>query len=1015
MKKSALISTFLFLMALIVLTSFSSSRTISKAGKRIDIKVLDNLETIEQVNVIIKYGTPELKINSLDNLNKNEIKNEIKNEFNVSYIASSFNGISITLNKKDLEKLEKKSYISEIKLEPEIRLFMQDSVDITNASSAWEIQMPENITGEGEVICVIDSGVNYSHQDFGGCTSNEMVNGNCNKIIGGYAFYNPVNSSEKRDVMDNNGHGTHVSGIVAANGVIKGIAPDSKIVMMKACGPTRSCGTGEVIESINWCVGNASVYNISVISMSLGDGLYENYCDGEDSDMTAAINSAIQKNISVIAATGNDGSHTEIAWPACIENVTSVGSVNKNDVFASDTNRNSITDLFGIGVNIYSTYLYEYATSSGTSMATPMVAGAFALVRQYKLLEGQILKPIEIQNALNLTGKIVTDSETGLNFSRIDVLSAIQYLDGTNPKSYLISPSNNMKTTLRNQTFSCNGTDLQLKNFTINLWNSTSLYYSNATEKRGTYNISEWNLLLDYENYEWNCIVCDEQNNCNTTSNNSLSVKQLIVNLISPSNNSYTNSGEHNFTCNVSSELELSNFTFYLWNSSSLLYNLTQNISGTTNESEINYTFSIEEGYKWNCLAVNNGSYETFYENNYSITYDITNPLLEVISPENNSYYNKLKFNVSLSENGYCKFRLNNGENISLNQYNTTYFYYVNETSEGQHNASFYCNDSSGNFNESDLIFFNVNLSKPVIKLISPANSYSTTASSTTITFNFNVSDSFNITECKLLISNSSYLNTSAISTSQTNTISKTLSSGTYDWKINCSNELGNENSSVSHLLTINSPAVTVSGGGGGGGSATKTYSISENQLNQGYEQNLRENDKIKFSYKNETHLIQIKDIKSGEIEIEISSEIIEAVIKLDEEKIFDLDGDSIGDLSVKLNSIEAKKANITIKKTDEILDETDREEKEENYSVETPDKPHEIINVENEKENNFILPILFIIAILIIILVLIYYFNKNKKKSNNKTESKKNEKNTKKKPERKKKISKNSGNKKRG
>ncbi|MBI4174607.1 MAG: S8 family serine peptidase, partial [Candidatus Aenigmarchaeota archaeon] len=391
----------------------------------VDAKVLSDLQDSNEVPVIVMLQ---------EGAKIEDIRVEKEHEFD------ALNGFSGKISRRELGELLSEPGVSSVELDAPIRLTLSDSAPLTNASLVWPIKLDGiNITGSGETVCVIDTGADYNHTGLG--------SGWGNKVVGGYDF---VNSDT--DPYDDHGHGTYTAGIVASsNATYRGLAPDAKIVAIKALDSNGDGFESDAIAGINWCVANSTTFNISVISMSLsGSTLFSNYCDSAKTSYRNAVNAAVAKNISVIASSGNNGNTSAIPAPACIQNATSVGSTTKTDGVSSFSNRNSITDLLAPGSSITSLVptgscllcsASGVSTQSGTSASAPHVSAAFALLRQFKKLEnGTLLNPSQIESALKAAGKNISDS--GLVFQRINVLRSLFLLDAIKPSLTVNSPLN---------------------------------------------------------------------------------------------------------------------------------------------------------------------------------------------------------------------------------------------------------------------------------------------------------------------------------------------------------------------------------------------------------------------------------------------------------------------------------------------------------------------------------------------------------------------------------------------
>ena len=279
---------------------------------------------------------------------------------------------------------------SRIQIYPDlpVHALVSDNIYQVGADQMWSRTdaKDQSVTGKGVVVAVLDSGVDYTHPDLGGGFGASF------KVIGGYDFYN--NDS---DPMDDNGHGTHVAGIVAANGAShKGVAPDASILAYKVLGSDGNGRESSVIEAIDRALDPNSDGDTSdhadVISMSLGGA-------GELGDpLCVAVRNAYDSGVVVVVAAGNEGpAMGTVSSPGLAPEAITVGAVDATGSLASFSSRGTGTalqikpDISAPGVSILSTVPRSgtryssssgYYTLSGTSMATPHVSGAAALLLQ---------------------------------------------------------------------------------------------------------------------------------------------------------------------------------------------------------------------------------------------------------------------------------------------------------------------------------------------------------------------------------------------------------------------------------------------------------------------------------------------------------------------------------------------------------------------------------------------------------------------------------------------------------
>ena len=300
-----------------------------------------------------------------------EVDGEINREFESMPVAS------VTLSEIGLKELENNSNISKIEKDILVRTSAQIQdwgIQSIKAPLAWGT----GYTGKGVKIAVIDSGIS-PHEDL--------------VIAGGQSFVDYTTS-----YYDDNGHGTHVAGIIAAkdNGLgIKGVASEADIYAVKAINQNGSSYLSNVIAGIDWAISN----DMDIINLSLGTQVnsyaFQNIVD-----------KAYNKGILVIAAAGNDGTGfgDTVDYPARYASVIGVGAIDQQGNHASFSSTGTSVEISAPGVSIISTYINNsYARMNGTSMAAPFVAGYFALLKQaYPELTNVQLRSILIQNTKDL-------------------------------------------------------------------------------------------------------------------------------------------------------------------------------------------------------------------------------------------------------------------------------------------------------------------------------------------------------------------------------------------------------------------------------------------------------------------------------------------------------------------------------------------------------------------------------------------------------------------------------------
>ncbi len=311
----------------------------------------------------------------------------------VKRFSTALEGFSATLSD---------SAVADLRSNPDVAYLEADqrvSIDATQSPATWGLDridqrnLPLNNsytytpTGQGVTAYIIDTGVLSTHTEFGG------------RVTSGYTAI-----SDGRGTTDCNGHGTHVAGTVG--GTTYGVAKSVTIRPVRVLDCTGSGSTSGVIAGVDWVTSNHAAGAPAVANMSLGGGV--------STALDTAVANSIADGVTYAVAAGNENTNACNGSPSRVASALTVGSTTNTDARSSFSNYGSCLDLFAPGSNITSAwYTSTTATNtiSGTSMATPHVAGVAALY-----LQGNPgASPSTVGNAITSTATtgVVSGAQTG--------------------------------------------------------------------------------------------------------------------------------------------------------------------------------------------------------------------------------------------------------------------------------------------------------------------------------------------------------------------------------------------------------------------------------------------------------------------------------------------------------------------------------------------------------------------------------------------------------------------------
>ncbi len=362
---------------------------------KISKSLLDNIS-------ILKDDYKQEVLISCENFSK--VKHFLdKNNYN--YTPYRFiNAFSLSLDYRDILILSNNLNINYIY--PDCQVEAYNEKDYIHIDRLTE----NKYLGQGQTICFIDTGL-HPHLDY------MLPHNRVTKFI------DLINKNSKP--YDDNGHGTFVTGIACGSGIInpkhKGFAPLSNIISIKALGEKGISTSNTILDAMEWIYNNHKAYNIGIVCLSLGANV-----EDEIDPLSKSAEVLWKKGITVIAAAGNSGpDKNTIKSPGNNPNIITVGAL--------DTSKNAVADFSSRGPTIYghkpdliapavnitslSNSIYPYTEMSGTSVATPIVAGIVADIKsKYPNITNNEIKKYLLNHCTKITGNIDIEGAGFLNF-----------------------------------------------------------------------------------------------------------------------------------------------------------------------------------------------------------------------------------------------------------------------------------------------------------------------------------------------------------------------------------------------------------------------------------------------------------------------------------------------------------------------------------------------------------------------------------------------------------------------
>jgi len=333
-------------------------------------------------------------------------------------------GSSMVVPGGKLDELSKQKGVKGIYKDQKLKIMAAPDLGSLGRAQTHGLDDPRKVhlgeDGSGVTVALLDTGVDPDHL--------ALVEAGASKII---AFKDFVNNQTRP--YDDNGHGTHCASLVAGQGEPGGVAPESKLVVVKVMDKDGACYLSDAITALDWCLENKDRYGIKVISFSVGG---EGPGDGS-SLLDQAVNRMVDEGLVMCVAAGNSGPGPgSIVIPGGAEKVITVGAVDRRGMIFDRSSRGPAADgrikpdMVADGVDVVSALAGTgdgYSSMSGTSMAVPQVSGSAAvLMSSHPELLPADVKRILLKSADDL-GRNGPDNTYG--YGALNLTGALMSLD----------------------------------------------------------------------------------------------------------------------------------------------------------------------------------------------------------------------------------------------------------------------------------------------------------------------------------------------------------------------------------------------------------------------------------------------------------------------------------------------------------------------------------------------------------------------------------------------------------